>query len=115
MKPSAHLHLLIRANIDNPPGPNDCESINKMMKELVSYIRMNLLSEPQTLWCDEVDNVGITSFVLLTTSHSVMHIWNMDEPNRSLLQFDLFSCAKYSVKEVLEFLNFRFKLSNISY
>jgi S-adenosylmethionine/arginine decarboxylase-like enzyme len=115
LKPSAHLHLLVTANITDPPGPGDCEKVNKFMRGMVEHVRMKVMLEPVSAWCDEPGNEGITSTVILTTSHCAMHIWNLPEPHHSVMQFDLYSCAPFEVMEVFEYINRHFKVQNASY
>lgn len=115
MKPSAHLHLLINAKISDPPGPNDCETINEFMRGMVEHVRMKVMLQPASAWCDEPGNQGITSTVILTTSHCAMHIWNLPEPEPSVMQFDLYSCAPFDVMEVLDYITRHFKVLNASY
>lgn len=115
MKPSAHLHLLINAEIYDPPGPNDCEKISAIMNGLVSHVRMKVMLDPVTAWCNDPGNEGITSSVILTTSHSTMHIWNLPSPGPSLMQFDLYSCAPFEVNEVFAYLSKHFQISTASY
>jgi S-adenosylmethionine/arginine decarboxylase-like enzyme len=108
--PSAHLHLMVRAEIVNPPGVNDVEAVKNIMTDLVDHVRMKVLSPARALWCDEPGNEGITADVLLTTSNSVIHIWNY-ENNRGKLDFDLYSCAPFTPEEVIEFLKERFQVT----
>ena len=115
MKPSAHLHLLINADIKNPPGPNDCDKVSKFMSDMVNHVRMRIMIEPVTAWCDDLGNEGITSTVILTTSHCTMHIWNFSEPNASKMQFDLYSCAPFEVDEVMEFICHNFDVVSAGY
>lgn len=102
------MHLLIRAEIKNPPGPNDCEKINRFMSGIVKHVRMRVMLEPVSAWCGDEGNEGITSTVILTTSHCSMHIWNLPEPYLSVMQFDLYSCASFTVEEVFEYINRHF-------
>lgn len=115
MKPSAHLHLLINADIKNPPGPNDCEKISKFMCGMVNHVRMRIMIDPVTAWCDDLGNEGITSTVILTTSHCTLHIWNLPEPNSSKMQFDLYSCAPFEVDEVMDFISHHFDVVSAGY
>ena len=115
LKPSAHLHFIVKAAIKNPPGPKDCHKISNLMEDLVEHVRMKVLSPAMTLYCDDEGNEGITSTVILTTSHSSMHIWNFPEPHFSVMQFDLYSCAPFTPQEVLEFLVDKFEVYNIAY
>lgn len=115
MKPSAHLHLLIRAEIQNPPGPNDCDKVNAIMRGLVEHVRMKVMLEPVSAFCTDAGNEGITSTVILTTSHCAMHIWNNVAPDPSIMQFDLYSCAPFEVNEVFSYLRQHFEIDNASF
>lgn len=115
MKPTAHLHLLIRAELYNPPGPEDCEKINKIMRGMVDHVRMRVMLDPVSAFCTDPGNEGITSTVILTTSHCAMHIWNLPAPDPSVMQFDLYSCAQFDVKEVLSYLSDHFQISKASF
>ena len=112
--PSTHLHLMVRAEIVNPPGVNDVEAVNTFMTDLVAQVRMKILSPAVTLWCDEPGNEGITSSILLTTSNSVVHIWNYPD-NTGLFEFDLYSCAPFTPIEVIEYIRKRFEVTKIAY
>jgi S-adenosylmethionine/arginine decarboxylase-like enzyme len=112
--PSAHLHLMVRAEIVNPPGVNDVEAVKTFMTNLVSHVRMKILSPARSLWCDEPGNEGITADVLLTTSNSVVHIWNYED-NTGRLDFDLYSCAPFTPQEVIEFISDHFQLTRLDF
>jgi S-adenosylmethionine/arginine decarboxylase-like enzyme len=111
--PSAHLHLMVRAEIVNPPGVNDVEAVKTFMTDLVGHVRMKILSPARSLWCDEPGNEGITADVLLTTSNSVIHIWNYED-NTGRLDFDLYSCAPFTVEEVVDFIKQHFEVTRLS-
>lgn len=115
MKPSAHMHLLINAQILDPPGPDSCEQINAFMRGMVEHVRMKVMLDPVSAWCDEPGNEGITSTVILTTSHCAMHIWNLPDPQPSMMQFDLYSCAPFDVGEVFDYIKRHFKVISASY
>lgn len=110
--PSAHLHLMVRAEIVNPPGVNDVEAVKTFMTDLVDHVRMKVLSPARSLWCDEPGNEGITADVLLTTSNSVVHIWNYVD-NTGKFDFDLYSCAPFTPEEVIAFIKERFQVTRI--
>jgi S-adenosylmethionine/arginine decarboxylase-like enzyme len=76
---------------------------------------MKIMIEPSTAWCNDEGNEGITSTVVLTTSHCAMHIWNFPEPNESVLQFDLYSCAPFTAVEVIEFIGAHFDITSAKY
>lgn len=112
--PAAHLHIMVRAEIANPPGRDSVDHVNTFMTSLVDHVRMKVLSPAVTLWCDEPGNEGITSSILLTTSNSVVHIWNYED-NTGLFEFDLYSCAPYTPDEVVSFIRQYFDVTKIVY
>lgn len=112
--PSAHLHLMVRAEIANPPGRDKVDHVNAFMTRLVDHVRMKVLYPAVTLWCDEPGNEGITSSILLTTSNSVVHIWNYED-DTGLFEFDLYSCAPYTPQEVIDFIKQYFSVTKIVY
>lgn len=112
--PQAHLHLMVRAEIVNPPGVNDVGAVVSFLSDLVDRVRMRVLMPPRALWCDEPGNEGITGDVLLTTSNSVVHIWNYDD-GTGLLEFDLYSCAPFTPEEVVNFIQERFQVTKVVY
>jgi S-adenosylmethionine/arginine decarboxylase-like enzyme len=105
---------MLRAEIVNPPSRNDVEAVKEFMTDLVSHVRMKILSPARSIWCDEPGNEGITADVLLTTSNSVIHIWNY-ENNTGKLDFDLYSCAPFTPNEVIEFISSRFDIVRYVY
>ena len=116
MKPSAHLHLIVQAKLHNPPGPDSVNDIKQLMTDLVAHVRMHVLVAPSATYCTDKGNEGITSTVILSTSHSAMHIWDFpdsDEP--ALMQFDLYSCAAFTPEEVIQFLKDRLGIYDVAY
>lgn len=103
------------AKLKNPPGPTDCEKVSNFMRGMVDHVRMKIMIEPSTAWCNDEGNEGITSTVVLTTSHCAMHIWNFPEPNESVLQFDLYSCAPFTAVEVIEYIAQNFDVTTAKY
>ena len=99
----------------NPPGKQDCKLVSEFMTGLVSHIRMNVLMGPYTTWCGDEGNEGITSMIGLTTSHSTIHIWNLELPEYSKIRFDLYSCAHYDVNEVFEYIRDHFIIVSANY
>jgi S-adenosylmethionine/arginine decarboxylase-like enzyme len=112
--PYAHLHLLVRAEIINPPRRDQLSFIDSFMTTLVYRVRMKVLSPAVTLWCDEPGNEGITSSILLTTSNSVIHIWNHKD-GTGLLEFDLYSCSPFTPEEVIGYIRENFQVTKVSY
>lgn len=93
----------------------DCNKVSEFMKGMVKHVRMKIMVDPITAWCDDLGNEGITSTVILTTSHCTMHIWNIPEPGYSKMQFDLYSCAPFEVDEVMAFINSHFSVVSAGY
>jgi S-adenosylmethionine/arginine decarboxylase-like enzyme len=106
--------LLVRAEILSPPQKQDVKFVDDFMTTLVDRVRMKVLSPAVTLWCDEEGNEGITSSILLTTSNSVIHIWNYED-GTGLLEFDLYSCAPFTPEEVIGYIRENFYVTKVSY
>lgn len=93
-----HLHLLIDANVNNPP--RDEETARDWLDRLVVALGMEKLGGPWATYCDDPCNRGLTGQVWLTTSHSSFHFWdNCEQP---FVKFDVYSCRDYDVATVLE-------------
>jgi hypothetical protein len=93
-----HLHLVILGEADNPP--KDTEVVKAWMSNLVESIGMKKLIEPQAIYVEAVGNRGMTSCVLIETSHIAWHVWDEEEPG--LLQFDLYTCGELDSNKVYE-------------
>jgi S-adenosylmethionine/arginine decarboxylase-like enzyme len=106
-----HLHLLVKGYILNTT--KDENYLNSFFINLVKKVKMKVLSGPTSICCNDYGNEGITGIVVLSTSHSSMHIWDAESP--AMFQFDLYSCANFTVDDVLEELNKSFTLVIYSY
>lgn len=95
-----HKHLIVRAEIQKPI--EDEEFASQWMRELVDKIGMQILQGPWSAFEGSPGNVGITTSVILTTSHAVAHFWS--EPNPALLEFDLYSCSCFDIEDVIDHL-----------
>jgi S-adenosylmethionine/arginine decarboxylase-like enzyme len=95
-----HLHLIVRGYISTPPKTEDL--LNQWFVDLIKIVDMNIISGPTSIYVDEIGNRGITGTVVLSTSHSSIHIWDETEP--SLFQFDIYSCAPFEIDNVLSHL-----------
>lgn len=92
-----HQHLLIDANVANPP--KDEQTLKDWFTRLVKAVDMEMFHEPLAKYCDDPENRGITGMVWLTTSHSSIHFWdNCDTP---FVKFDLYSCKEFTAETVL--------------
>jgi len=92
-----HKHLIVRAEILKPI--EDETVATDWMRELVDKIGMQVLQGPWSAYEGSPGNQGITTSVILTTSHAVAHFWS--EPNPALLEFDLYSCACFDIDDVI--------------
>ena len=92
-----HNHLLIRAEVNRPIKEE--RILKKWLKDLVHKIDMNIIKGPYVKYVDKVGKRGITGFVMIETSHIAIHIW--DETDPALVQFDIYSCANFSIHEVV--------------
>ena len=94
-----HKHLLIRAEVKNPPKENDERRLVNWMRYLIQDIDMKLLFGPITRYVDVEGNEGLTAIAMIETSHIAIHVW--DEVIPALVQCDVYSCAEFSSNEVL--------------
>lgn len=97
-----HKHLIIRAEINNPP--KDVNETAEWYKKFVSDMGMKILQGPFVDYHEEVGNRGMTGAVTITTSHSAFHIW--DETTPAILQFDLYTCGEMDFSKVMSNLSF---------
>ena len=85
-----HIHLLVTGKIKNTKiSP---EILCEWFSNLVKLIDMEEFHKPIAKYDETVDNEGVTGIVLITTSHSSVHIWDKD----GLIQFDLYSCKEFN-------------------
>jgi S-adenosylmethionine/arginine decarboxylase-like enzyme len=95
--PLAHEHLIVRAEINNPP--TNPEKINDWLAELVDGLGMKIMMGPFSAYSEMVGNRGLTGACIIETSHVVLHVW--DEDNPGMLQLDVYSCAPVDCNLVL--------------
>lgn len=92
-----HTHLLVKAQIMQPPKSELI--LVDWLKMLVDDIKMKILDGPYVKYLDVEGNRGITGIVVIETSHCSVHIW--DEPNPAIMQMDVYSCADFNTKAVI--------------
>jgi S-adenosylmethionine/arginine decarboxylase-like enzyme len=85
-----HKHLIIRAEINNPP--RDTDWVINWLKELTSKIGMKICMGPISAYVDVPGNRGLTAVVVIETSHMAIHVW--DEGSPGLIQMDVYTCGK---------------------
>ena len=69
-----HKHLIIRADINNPP--KDVDYLKTWMEEFIKFINMKVMLGPYVAYCDKPGNRGITAISVIETSHIAMHVWD---------------------------------------
>lgn len=108
-----HKHLLINAKVDTPIRKEE-EAI-EFLENLVKRIDMKIIKGPFAHFVDNdaEGNSGLTALVMIETSHIAFHIW--DQVNPGLLQFDLYTCGKLDLEEVLKAIRERFNIVSADY
>ena len=93
-----HKHLIVRAELNNPPK---CTSaIDLWMRRLVEQIDMKILMGPYSVYSDMVGNQGLTAVTIIETSHIAMHVW--DEVDPALMQLDVYTCSTLNIEDVFK-------------
>jgi len=92
-----HKHLLIRAEVKNPPKTE--EQIINWMNNLIAKIDMNILAGPYASKVSKKGNKGISGVAIIDTSHVGIHTW--DETDPALVQLDVYSCKEFNKIDVL--------------
>jgi len=105
-----HLQQIIIGQVTKPP--TDVDVVKQFMRDLVEAIGMKRLIEPQAVYVEAVGNKGMTSCVLIETSHIAWHAW--DEQTPGLLQFDLYTCGDLVSDQVLAIVKDFFGLTTYS-
>tara|TARA_B100000780_G_C20993113_1_gene397200 strand:- start:391 stop:762 length:372 start_codon:yes stop_codon:yes gene_type:complete len=89
MKILEHKHLIIRAEVSNPP--TDEAWLHNWLNTLVEKIGMKVCRGPITAYVDMPGNEGLTGVVVIETSHIAIHVW--DAVNPALVQLDVYTCS----------------------
>jgi S-adenosylmethionine/arginine decarboxylase-like enzyme len=110
MKPLVHKHLIVRAEVTNPP--KDETLAKEFLKELIEGINMKILFGPEAKYVDVPGNRGLTCFAIIETSHVVMHTW--DECDTPMIQLDVYTCGALDTDVVFDFLR-RFGVIKMDY
>jgi S-adenosylmethionine/arginine decarboxylase-like enzyme len=100
MTPLVHKHVIIRAEVLNPPTDENLASIS--VKTLIENIGMKILMGPYAKYCTMVGNRGLTVATIIETSHVVMHTW--DECNPAIVQLDVYTCGAFDPRTVFDWL-----------
>ena len=106
-----HKHLLINAKVKDPI--NSEEQGVDFLTRLVERIDMKIIKGPFASYVDKPGNRGLTAIVMIETSHIAFHIW--DEADPSLVQFDLYTCGKLDLSQVLLAFGETFNIVSMDY
>lgn len=101
LMPGTHIKAIGRAS---PRLLRDTGLIERYLKGLCSAIGMRTISGPHTVVVEDVpvpgagelfvDEGGVTSVLVLSTSHIALHSW----PLRERLEVDCYSCREFDPK-----------------
>jgi len=106
-----HKHLIIRAEVNNPP--KDIDWLTTWLKDFIGSINMKIMLGPYVAYCNNEGNKGITGVAVIETSHIAIHVW--DEPVPALIQFDVYSCAEFDPYKIAEKIKQDFDVVKIDY
>ena len=98
MKPLVHKHVIIRAEVLNPP--TDETTASKQLQILIDRIGMKVLMGPFAKYVEMKGNRGLTVATIIETSHIVLHSW--DETDPALIQLDVYTCGAFDPRTVFE-------------
>lgn len=92
-----HEHLLIRAEVANPPS--SLASTERWLNTLIDDLGMEVMIGPFGEYSTLEGNEGLTIGACITTSHIMMHVWDRCEP--AVLQLDVYSCREVDPSTVM--------------
>lgn len=100
MKPLVHKHVIIRAEVLNPPTHETTAS--NQLQTLIDRIGMKVLMGPFAKYVEMKGNRGLTVAAIIETSHVVLHSW--DEQDPAMLQLDVYTCGAFDPRTVFEWI-----------
>ncbi len=107
-----HQHLIVRAEISNPPFAGDTLAIQDWFRKLIDKMGMKIMFGPHAEYCHVEGNRGMTAIAIIETSHLAMHTW--DECGPSIMQLDVYTCSDLVIDDVFEMLE-TFQPSKVEY
>lgn len=84
-----HKHLIVRAEVNNPP--KDPDMMSKWMQDMVDALGMRAEFPPRAFYSNMTGNRGLTCDVILNTSNACIHTW--DEVDPGLFMLDVYTCG----------------------
>jgi len=100
MSPLKHKHLIVRAEVLNPPS--DENLVSKQVSNLIDRLGMKILMGPYAKYVHLEGNRGLTVATVIETSHVVMHTW--DESDPAVIQLDVYTCGELNPQTVFDWL-----------
>tara|TARA_X000000950_G_C13575441_1_gene521298 strand:- start:178 stop:654 length:477 start_codon:yes stop_codon:yes gene_type:complete len=100
MSPLKHKHLIVRAEVLNPPS--DENLVSEQVSNLIDRLGMKILMGPYAKYVNMAGNRGITVATVIETSHVVMHTW--DETDPAVIQLDVYTCGDLDPQIVFDWL-----------
>ena len=100
MEPLVHKHLIVRAEVLDPPS--DEKLVSEQVRSLIESIGMKILMGPYAKYVNMEGNRGLTVATIIETSHVVMHTW--DETDPAVIQLDVYTCGKLDTQKVFDWL-----------
>lgn len=95
-----HKHLIVRAEVNNPPMSE--QEAKTSIVELIDMIDMKLLMGPFAKYVEVAGNRGLTVASIIETSHVVLHSW--DEQTPAIVQLDVYTCSSLEPAVVFDWL-----------
>jgi S-adenosylmethionine/arginine decarboxylase-like enzyme len=95
-----HKHLIVRAEVQNPP--KDPVRMEQWMSDMVTALNMRAEFPPRAFYSNMEGNRGLTCDVILNTSNAVIHTW--DEVDPGLFMLDVYTCGSLDPKVIFNLL-----------
>ena len=78
MKLLEHKHIIIRAEVLDPPRAE--KPASEQVENLINNIGMKIMMGPYAKYCHMEGNRGLTVATIIETSHIVLHSWDEVSP-----------------------------------
>ncbi len=95
-----HKHLIVRAEVNNPP--KDPVMMEQWMSDMVIALGMRAEFPPRAFYSNMTGNRGLTCDVILNTSNAVIHTW--DEVDPGLFMLDVYTCGSLNPNIIFDLL-----------
>ena len=107
-----HKHIIVRADVFNPPAKDNPQQLEQWFKDLIESINMKILTGPYVVYCDMVGNRGFTGICAIETSHIALHMWDEGLPGR--FELDVYTCSDLDEQVIFDKIKI-FDPTNIQY